>query len=186
MHGPWHPGGSGEERPVVIDVEASGFGGGSYPIEIGLADQHGKTHCFLIRPEPGWTHWDPQAAETHGIPRSVLLVHGRSIRHVAEQLNQLLWGRTVYSDAWGNDISWLGMLFEEAERTQRFRVETLTRIMTPVQQAGWAQAKQDVIDRLQLTRHRASTDALILQETFMSTRAAEPMIDPDAHSRPSV
>ena len=28
------------DRPLIIDIEASGFGGASYPIEIGLARGH--------------------------------------------------------------------------------------------------------------------------------------------------
>jgi hypothetical protein len=44
------------ECPLIIDVEASGFGGTSYPIEIGVALDYGHKYCTLIHPEPGWTH----------------------------------------------------------------------------------------------------------------------------------
>ncbi len=41
------------DLPTVIDVEASGFGAGSYPIEVGVAFPDGRSWCCLIRPEPG-------------------------------------------------------------------------------------------------------------------------------------
>jgi hypothetical protein len=47
------------EVPAVLDVEASGFGAGSYPIEIGYIASDGTSYCTLIRPAPSWTHWDP-------------------------------------------------------------------------------------------------------------------------------
>ena len=49
------------DTPLIIDVEASGFGGASYPIEIGVALDDGHKYCALILPEPEWTHWDAAA-----------------------------------------------------------------------------------------------------------------------------
>ena len=37
--------------PIIIDIEASGFGRGSYPIEVGLVLPDGTPHCFLIAPD---------------------------------------------------------------------------------------------------------------------------------------
>ena len=45
-------------NPLIIDVEASGFGSKSYPIEIGVALNDGQRFCTLILPAPNWTHWD--------------------------------------------------------------------------------------------------------------------------------
>lgn len=45
-----------EATPAVLDVEASGFGRYSYPIEVGYALPDGRVFCTLIRPEPHWTH----------------------------------------------------------------------------------------------------------------------------------
>jgi hypothetical protein len=36
----------------VIDVEASGFGRGSYPIEVGFVLPDGEAVCTLVRPRP--------------------------------------------------------------------------------------------------------------------------------------
>tara|TARA_B100000809_G_scaffold12879_1_gene11818 strand:- start:1149 stop:1406 length:258 start_codon:yes stop_codon:yes gene_type:complete len=37
-------------NPFIIDVEASGFGAESYPIEIGIALAEGSKYCALIIP----------------------------------------------------------------------------------------------------------------------------------------
>ena len=56
--------------PCIIDLEASGFGRGSYPIEVGLCLGDSSSHCFLVRPEEDWQHWDPEAEKVHGISRA--------------------------------------------------------------------------------------------------------------------
>ena len=43
--------------PLIIDVEASGFGPLSYPIEVGLALSAGEKYCSLILPAADWTHY---------------------------------------------------------------------------------------------------------------------------------
>ncbi|WDP84202.1 MAG: hypothetical protein HUN05_02695 [Desulfobacter sp.] len=59
-------------RPYIVDVEASGFGSQSYPIEIGLALGPDTRYCSLIIPSPQWTHWDKAAEKTHAISRDLL------------------------------------------------------------------------------------------------------------------
>lgn len=155
----------------VIDVEASGFGRSSYPVEVGVVLPDGDTHCMIIRPQPDWVHWDCSAQSLHGIERATLLSHGREIEVVARSLNQWLGGQVVYSDAWGNDSSWLGLLFEAADISQHFQIDSLRSIMTEAQAACWHEVKAQVITELGFKRHRASYDALILQQTFI--RSAE-------------
>ena len=86
-----------------IDVEASGFGAGSYPIEVGLAMTSGQMHCTLIRPEDNWLHWNVEAESLHGITRDILLVNGKSPLKVAMLVNEWLDGETVYTEDWGKD-----------------------------------------------------------------------------------
>jgi len=154
------------DLPVVIDIEASGFGRGSYPIEIGLALADGSPHCFLIRPLPHWSHWSREAEDIHGIDRDTLLQHGRPAPWVAEQLNRLLAGQTAYTDAWGNDNSWLGRLYEEVGLGQRYRLETIRRLLSETQAAAWGETRETLRWRLKARRHRASSDALVLQKTY--------------------
>lgn len=155
--------------PAIIDIEASGIGRGSYPIEIGLALPDGKTHCFLVRPELEWTRWDREAEAMHGLNRAVLEAQGRGAPEVARRLNDLLQGGTVYSDGWGFDSTWLAALFDAAGMMQRFRVEPLSALLDDAQKALWDAVRVQVEDDIGVTRHRASTDALILQLTYVRT-----------------
>lgn len=158
------------DTPIIIDIEASGFGRGSYPIEIGLALADGIRHCYLITPARTWRHWDAGAEQVHGISRELLLGHGRPIRDVAWRLNELLQGRTAYSDAWSHDMSWLGKLFDEADVLQSFRIGDIAELLDEDQRRVWHGIKQEVIEALGEPRHRASGDARILQETWRRLR----------------
>ncbi len=149
-----------------IDVEASGLGAGSYPIEVGIALPDGSTHCTLICPPKDWTHWDESAERLHGISRESLLLSGRSPIDVAMMLNELLGETVVYSDAWGNDACWLAKLFDEAGVTQRFRVDSIVSVMGAEELDLWVYAKEQAERQLFLRRHRASNDALILHRTY--------------------
>lgn len=152
---------------TFIDVEASGLGIGSYPIEVGVAMADTSMHCTLIRPEDDWTHWDAEAEVLHGITREILLVNGKSILKVAMLLNEWLDGQTIYSDAWGNDSCWLGLLFERASLQQRFTIDSVASLLSQDQMKLWHSKKLEVTKRMDLKRHRASSDALILQKTLL-------------------
>lgn len=157
------------EAPIIIDVEASGFGAGSYPIEIGFILPDGTTSCFLIKPLDDWTHWDTSAEQIHGIQRESLGKLGRTVTEVAQLLNDQLAGCIVYSDGWSNDLSWLALLFECSGIPQRFRLESLRAILDEQQIERWHETKEQVQLELNLNRHRASADARILQLTFLRT-----------------
>lgn len=156
--------------PAIFDIEASGLGRGSYPIEVGYVLSDGHSHCMLIRPEPDWVGWDPEAEKLHGISREHLLSHGRSVTEVASLLNHSLAGKTLYSDAWGNDQSWLALLFECAGMAAHFRLESLRSLLSEAQAHLWHGVRQTVIRDSKLERHRASSDARILQQTFLRCR----------------
>ncbi len=155
--------------PIIIDLEASGFGRKSYPIEIGIALASGKTHCYLIKPHSNWTFWDDEAEKVHGISRKVLNSRGRDIKEIARSLNDLLLGQTIYSDGWGMDISWLGKLYDLADIPQQFHLAQLQSLFQPQQYELWHSAYQQLQQKLDLQRHRASSDALLIQQTFIQT-----------------
>ncbi len=157
-------------RPYIVDVEASGFGSRSYPIEIGLALEADTRYCSLILPSRDWTHWDRAAEKTHGITRSILATHGAPMVKVALDLNCLLSGGTVYTDGWAVDKPWITRLFAEAGVRQAFKVSSLERLLTEPQMEIWHTTKKQVIESLDQTRHRASVDAFIVQETFIGTK----------------
>ena len=157
------------KTPVIIDIEASGFGRGSYPIEIGIATADSSGYCYLIKPQPDWTHWDPEAESMHRITRHALQRFGRDVNFVANRINDLVQGMTVYSDAWSHDSVWLSRLFQSSNTLQNFRIEHLIKITSEAQLAVWDATKQQVIEEYGFARHRASADARIIQATWQRT-----------------
>jgi hypothetical protein len=149
--------------PWVIDVEASGFGAGSYPIEVGFVSPAGVAVCTLILPEPDWTHWEPSAERVHGVSRETLRAHGKSASVVAALLNHHLAGQPVYCDAWAHDYAWLARLFDAAQVVPRYRLRDLRELLSEAQLARFAAARKGVEATCNLRRHRASADARVLQ-----------------------
>ncbi len=147
----------------VLDIEASGFGRHSYPIEVGYALADGRCRCTLIQPAAVWTHWDATAEQVHHITRATLLQHGKAAVEVAGMLNADLAGQTVYCDAWAHDYAWLGALFEAAGRSPAFKLESVARLLSDAQLGHLAAAQQQAMQELGLARHRASNDARALQ-----------------------
>lgn len=156
-------------HPYIIDLEASGFGPDSYPIEVGLALDEGERYCRLIKPKPEWTHWSHEAEAHHKIPRENLLEFGASAEHVATELNKRLFNCTVYSDGWVVDQSWMIKLFYRAGLPMQFRISPLEMILNEQQMINWHQTKEKVLQELALERHRASNDALVVQLTYKRT-----------------
>jgi len=159
-----------QELPAIADIEASGFGRGSYPIEVGCVLPDGSSFCTLIKPAPHWTHWDPAAERVHHIKRDDLERHGRSAHEVARLLNERLRGRTVYCDGWAHDYPWLAALFDEAGLLLAFRLDNLRGLLSEEEARHWHTTKQQISDELGLQRHRASSDARLLQMTLKRLR----------------
>lgn len=153
--------------PTIIDVEASGFGRGSYPVEVGYVLPDGRRDCTLIKPLPDWTHWDEEAAALHQIDRQTLCQHGLSVVEVAHWLNRALQGQVVYSDAWGQDMPWLGKLFDAADMMPSFRLEALQVILSEAQLRAWIDVRTALESESRLRRHRASADAWLIQQTYL-------------------
>ena len=159
--------------PIVLDIEASGFGRNSYPIEVGYVLPDGHAYCTLIRPAPDWTHWDAQAEATHRIAREIVVARGLPVVEVARNIKRHLAGQTVYSDGWANDYSWLGTLFDAAEMSPSFRLENLRALLSEAQADQWHTVKAQVTQERGAQRHRASADARLLQLTLQRLRASE-------------
>ena len=153
--------------PAIIDVEASGFGATSYPIEVGLVLPYGDSYCSLVRPEADWKHWDEDAERIHGVSRAALHNAGRSAREVATEVNRHLRGMIVYCDSWYHDYNWLSRLYDAAETSPSFRLEDIRTLLNQEQADSWHGVKSAILDELGLERHRASNDARVLQATLM-------------------
>ena len=153
--------------PIIIDVEASGFGSASYPIEVGLVMPSGHRHSMLIKPAEDWTHWEESAEAVHGISRQTLQQYGRPVREVAQVLNDLLAEQSTYSDGWVVDKPWMTRLFQSAGLAMQFRLSPLEQLMSEAQIERWDAVKQQVLSEHRESRHRASYDAWIIQKTFL-------------------
>jgi len=158
-----------QARPNIVDIEASGFGVYSYPIEVGLALSNGERYCNLIRPESDWTHWDDSAETVHGISRDTLFTYGKPIQTVADELNVLLQNQIVYSDGWVVDAPWLKLLFYKANRSLEFSISPLELILSEPQMEAWHQVKDELLLGSETKRHRASFDAQLIQDTYVKT-----------------
>ncbi len=152
--------------PIILDIEASGFGRGGYPIEVGYSLPDGQTWCSLVRPEPDWTHWDRGAEAVHHISQDLLVSRGRFVRDVANQLNHNLSGQIAYSDGWGHDYSWLSLLFDAANMMPTFKLDNLRTLLNDEEADLWHIVKTQVAQDRGPQRHRASADARLLQLTW--------------------
>lgn len=161
--------------PIIIDIEASGFGAMSYPVEVGVAMASGQRHSMLVLPVSDWTHWDESAESLHQISREVLLAHGRPVQDVANRLNSLLAGQATYSDGWVVDRPWIGNLFHVARVAMQFTLSPIEQLMSEAQLECWDTVKLQVIDEGSETRHRASYDAWVIQQTFLRSHAMAAM-----------
>ncbi len=155
--------------PPILDIEASGFGAQSYPIEIGVAGTNGERFCRLIKPLPQWKHWDEKAEALHGISREQLALHGFDAREVCNELNAFLNGQQAYSDGWVVDNPWLIKLYSGAGVEMGFRLSALEYILSETQMENWHAMKKHIQKQYDVDRHRASVDAEIIQQTFLQS-----------------
>jgi len=159
------------DLPAIVDVEASGFGRGSYPIEIAIALPQGNIESRLVKPLPEWTHWTEEAEALHGISRNQLLREGIEVDEVASWLNECLQLIGLsYSDSWGYDSSWIARLYNDSGAVQRFRLGSLRSILTQHQLECWDSVREAVQLNEGIRRHRAGDDVRMLQKTFALTR----------------
>lgn len=139
-----------------MDLEASGLGPRSYPIEVAWkCGATGECDSFLINPESayGWNDWDPIAAEIHNIPRDHLIKEGISVREACKRLNQFIGDRDVISDALEFDYFWIRRLFEAGMMKPTFKMKGIDHIL---------EGEQLIMYRLvasaQVRNHRAMDD----------------------------
>jgi len=75
---------------IFLDFEASSLWVGSYPVEVAWVSEDDTAAGYLIRPEPGWTEWDPKAEDIHGISHEVLMRDGDDAAAVARIVHAIL------------------------------------------------------------------------------------------------
>lgn len=156
--------------PIIMDIEASGFGRDSYPIEIGVVNEHGQRYCSLIRPMPHWNSWSDSAYAIHGISREYLALHGKEASVVARELNELLRGKRVFSDGWVADHGWLSTLYQAVGMWPSFTLSPIEGIQTPDQHEVWDETLIMIRALHKEQRHRASNDAFAIQQAYIKSR----------------
>jgi DNA polymerase III epsilon subunit-like protein len=100
-------------KRFIIDIEASGLGPESYPIEVAIVDLDSDFYFVaLIKPDQDWLgdEWDDIAEGVHNISRETLELNGRPADLVAKELWGLVASAKLYSDAPEMDGFWLDRL----------------------------------------------------------------------------
>lgn len=168
-------------RIVILDLEASGLGPGSYPIEAGLALVSGparqiRTRSILIRPTPQWRDtglWSPASAAIHNIPRESLDLEGRPVADVCDWLNlELGPPAIVVTDAPAFDQAWLDTLFQAGNREQQFKLHEFDALTGSLDRDQY-RTFVDILDR-KVVPHRAGPDALRLAASLMEAHLGRP------------
>lgn len=158
-------------RIAFVDIEASGLGPASYPIEIGLAlSTGGPPDARLVRPAAHWTFWDPDAERLHGISRETLLEHGTPLTEVAAWLRDRLDGVPVYLEH-AEDFGWLQTLLAVAGsdwRPAMHQAKPLIEAQALRRNHTLAQLRAAVWQRhaAHNPRHRAGPDAAFLRDLY--------------------
>ena len=155
--------------PIIMDIEASGFGCESYPIEVGVVNRDGDRYCALIKPQKDWSHWCKNAEAVHGIAREVIELRGKDPREICRELNEFLGHETAYSDAWTYDKTWLNRLYFAAGMECSFYLSPIENIASDEQFLLWDKVKARLQSELNIQRHRASGDAYLIQQTYIET-----------------
>lgn len=161
---------SNKLHPAIIDIEASGIGSESYPIEVGIVLSSGARYCTLIKPHESWTYWSKSAERLHHIPQPILFSRGKDMVMVCEQLNEFIGGKTIFSDNVSADKPWLKKLFLTTGIKPNFQLYGIERINVGNQEKYWDEARLEVNKKFKLTRHRASNEAFLIQQTFIESR----------------
>ena len=148
----------------IIDIEASGLSSLSYPIEIGIVLDNGEQYQSLIKPLTDWTHWDHGAEQLHGISQKELKQRGRAVETVCKEVNEFCSGRTLYSDCWVHDSTWLNLLFWRAGVRKTFECSPFESLLNDDYLHNYAETKLAVEAMNNSVTHRALEDALTIQQ----------------------
>lgn len=152
---------------AFIDLEASGLGAKSWPIEAGWCYTSGKPQAMLIRPDESWPldQWDENAFALHGVPYEMLQKFGVAPEKVCQALNHALGGKIVYSDAPDWDGFWFYRLFQTAGVRQKFALcdfYDVFRSMAPEKLDEIVARANEIAPRA----HRAVPDVLHMRALF--------------------
>lgn len=160
---------------VFVDLEASALHNG-FPIEVGWArvDAAGDitVEAWLIKPPLAWAEaewrWSFDAQRIHDIPLTMLMRDGRTCTWIAERMNTLFAGQTLYSDAPGFDARWLEQVFHEAGIPWTFSLADVALAFDKdTDEVAYERLHRTVFAR---RPHRAGPDARQWADLYQATR----------------
>ncbi|MGV6819462.1 MAG: hypothetical protein ACWA5T_03070 [Parvularcula sp.] len=152
---------------AFIDVEASGLGPNSWPIEVGWGFVGTDPRAVLIKPADSWSMvaWEKSAEALHRISPIQLVTEGKKPIEAALGLNAALAGAQVYSDAPDYDSFWLFRLYDAAGIKPNFRLFDLGDLLRPI----WEGEPAELVDLASAEAphiHRAAADVRHLQKMY--------------------
>ena len=156
-------------RIAFLDFEASGLDDDhSYPIEVGFAlSTGGPAQARLIRPQPDWTYWDPNAEAMHGLSREFLFTEG------APATDFVAWLRAHLSDipiqvGAAEDVLWFRRLIRAADSDWAPRLDDAEALIQATAFRGYknlADLRREMCRRYGAP-HRAGPDAARLRDLY--------------------
>jgi hypothetical protein len=123
----------------------------------------------LIKPFNDWNHWDIEAEKLHGISKKSLDEKGISGTQICLELNDFIGSQQTFSDGWVVDSPWLVKLYDRSQIELGFRLSPLEMILKECQYDVWDKVKTDILRKMHTSRHRASSDAELIQRTYVET-----------------
>lgn len=151
----------------LIDIEASGLGLDSYPVEIAILVDN-KMFSWLIAPEKSWQHWDTAAEGLHGISRQILISQGKAARFVADAINEVMVGANglLYSDAAEWDADWIRTLFGAVGAVPEFHILPVSDLLADAEFRHFQRKHEEIASSAKYRRHRAEHDIRIIHEAL--------------------
>ncbi|MHA7873160.1 MAG: hypothetical protein ACX939_12490 [Hyphococcus sp.] len=159
-------------RTAFIDLEASGLGPASWPIEVGWCFVDSGPEAMLIAPVDEWSldAWDPNAQALHGVSVDELHASGHPAVDACRRLNDALEGAQVYSDAPDWDAFWIYRLFSAAGEKQRFALQDFGALLSGRTRAEISEIVRRAAD-IAPHSHRACADVLHMKAIYEIIRA---------------
>jgi len=152
---------------AFIDLEASGLGASSWPIEVGWCFPDSAPETYLIRPSEDWSPaaWDENAEALHGVTLEMLQKEGADMIDVCKCLNEALARADVFSDAPDWDAFWLYRLYSAAGEKQAFKLNDFGDLLQTYAPEKVADAMARAADKAP-HRHRAHDDVLHMKTVY--------------------
>ncbi len=70
-------------------------------------------------------------------------------------------------------MCWMGKLFDEAEIPQAFNIESILTLLSEAEKENWTPVYEQILSETTLKRHRASVDAVNIQQTYIRLKLSD-------------